>query len=126
ARHIDGEAIEMTTADRLDNAAGHAFERTREPGAQERVDHQLALAQQRGRGIGNLATPLRAGLRGLAAKPGAVAQQAEPDGAACLLQPARGDEAIAAIVSRPAQNESWPPRPAPQRLLSDGGTGTFH
>ncbi len=105
ARHVDGDNRQSGTVHLFNQSGRHALDRAREPRAEHGVDHERAIAKQVERCRLDRPSPL-------ARRPGCIplerrafAEQRQAHGPCRSLQATRGNEAIVAVVSRPAQHE---------------------
>ena len=131
ARHIDrDDGQRPTSLTRLDQAGELAFDRTREPGAEQRIDHHIGACEHVG--IERLAAARRQRLAMAAAsagKPAHVAVEAEP--APCSRARARwraATKAVAAIIAGTAKDGDACSTSGKRRATSfgDGAAGILH
>ena len=90
--------------DRFDEAQRSAVDVARKAGAVQRVDDEIGLVEREALAGANRPLPTLRRPRRVAAEARAVAEQRQFDRISPGLQQARGDEAVAAVAARPAQN----------------------
>ena len=126
-----GTSMAMTgqvrRVDALDQARELALDRAGQPGAEQAVNHDIRAREQGG--VERLPRPLIApghgGCVGRQAR--FVAVEAEPDLVPSLLEVARGDETVAAVIAGTAQDGDVPGVGKPARdLFGDGAAGILH
>jgi hypothetical protein len=112
--------------DRLDGRRDLALERPGEPGAEEGVDDQARAAHvHRGDRL-DRARPTGGGERRVAREPPAVAQEVEAHREAGVRQDPCRDEAVPAVVARPAGHDDGPAPPQAERGVGHARAGSFH
>ena len=126
ARHIDGDNGERLAVDPVDRLAGDALDGTREPRAEQCIDHQRSpLEKAEGERLDRALPGLR-GPGGIALQGAAGAEQPDPDRPARFLQMTRRHEAVAAIVAGAAQDDDRPWPMTAQHGLGDSPARRFH
>ena len=126
ARHVDGDDGRSPLVHCVHHRAGDAVERPGKPGAEERIDDQPAVVQQRGRHRLDRTVPSVGHHRRVALEHGALGQQSEADRPAGAAQQARDDEPVAAVVAGSAQNDDRLRLPPGLDCVRDAMTGRFH
>ena len=125
ARQVDGEDRGWPGVDGIHDRAGRTRDRPVEAGAEERVDDQRSLGQRRGRRMRG-AGPAVEGDGGVALQTARVAEQRHRHGAPGRHQPARRDEAVAAVVAGAGDDEDRAVRHERRRGVGDRAAGGLH
>ncbi len=130
ARHIDGQTRRACFVDRVDHLPGDALNRPGKPGAEQSIDDNVRRIQQadpqRMHRLAELARPSFGIGRRVTGKPTRFTEQREGHVASGLMQQSRDNEAVAAIVAGPAQDEHAPVGPARLERLGDRCARTLH
>ena len=126
ARHVDGDNGERLVVDPVDHLAGDTLDGTREPRAEQRIDHQRSPLEKTESERLDRASPGFRGPRSIALQGAAGAEQPDPDRPARFLQMTRRHEAIAAIVAGAAQDDDGPRPMAALHRLGDRPSRRFH
>ena len=113
--------------DRLDAAERRAVDVARQAGAVQRVDDEVGVVERESFAGANRPAPARRRQSRIAAHPRAIAEQRELDPIAPGFEQPRGDEAVAAVAARPAQNgDPAAARRHARRLGGDRRAGALH
>ena len=128
--HVDGDhapAGPGEDVDPLDDRPRLPLDVARQPRAKDRVDDAVGVGEVDARRGRNFPWEARGRDRRVAAERLAPPEEAELDGIAALGEDAPGDEAVAAVVARPAQNRDPSPRRRdPRHLVRDREAGRLH
>ncbi len=113
--------------DALDDRFRFAVDVAREAGAEQGVDHTSGAVRIKRRGVEDPPVIARGGERRIAFQRFAFAQEPKLDRVAALSQKARGDEAVAAIAARAAEDDDPAARfGEPRRFVGDRKAGPLH
>ena len=113
--------------DPLDDRLRLALDVARQPGAEQRVDHAIGVAEIDVGGRADEALKSRRGDRGVASKRIAAADEPELDDVAASSEQPGGDEAVAAVSPRTAKDGDAPARARlPGRFVGDGKPCPLH
>ena len=113
--------------DRLDATKRRAVEIARQPGAEQGVDDEIGGGEIDRLGGRDRTFPARRRQRRVAAQRRALAEQIEADAVAARAQEPRGDEAVAAVAARPADDgDAAGARRHARRLVGDRRAGALH
>ena len=126
ARDIDGDDRQMGGVEPGDDLARHALDRPRQPGAEQRIDHEPRIHDDRRRQWFYRAGPACGSGGGIAFQRLAGPEQRDPHRPTALGQEARRDEPVAAIVARAAQHQRGLLRPAPGHGVGHRAPGILH
>src|SRR5258708_11453241 len=108
ARHVDGDNGERLVVDPVDHLAGDTLDGTREPRAEQRIDHQRSPLEKTESERLDRASPGFRGPRSIALQGAAAAQQPHPDRPACFHLMKRRPGSVAAFVDVAPENYDWP------------------
>ena len=126
AGHVDGDTIEAAAVDRFDHARGHAFQRPRQPGAEQGIDHQRIAVEKRHLQWPNTAVPACGVDRRVAFQLFHRPQEAQSDRPPLAGQQPGDDETVAAVVAGAAKHGDRPGPPPSADFPGDGASRGFH
>ena len=126
ARNIDGNDRQSPPGCGSQGFRGRSPECAAKPRAKDRVYHQLRPTERCGRQRFDGPAPSLCMMVRFANQMVALTQQGDTNGPAGFDKMPGGDEAIAAVVTRPTQNDNGPRLPAPSDFACYGSAGTLH
>ena len=127
ARNIDGDDRQFPARScGGQSVRGWPLQRAAEPCTENRIHHQFRPIERGRRKRLDGPAPLLRVVTCRASQMVARAKQGDTNGPAGFGKMPGGDEAVAAVVTRSAQNDDGPHRPAPPDLACDGAAGILH